>query len=139
MRRSVHGIRCVGRSSFRSPLASVISAQFSARSDFVSWIDGRSLGIASLAFNVAAFAVLLCMPLRDPFWSTKEVSQPFTEPTSALRSPEDAMTLYQFMTVTWVTPLLSLARVRRLEDGDVWQLPYEFLHQRLHERFRETE
>jgi ABC-type multidrug transport system fused ATPase/permease subunit len=77
------------------------------------------------------------MPLRDPYWSTKDISKPFDTPVATLRSPEDIVNLWQFMTVSWVAPLLTLAGQRQLEETDVWSLPYGFSHRRLHDHFRE--
>jgi ABC-type multidrug transport system fused ATPase/permease subunit len=97
----------------------------------------RSFSAASTLAGFAGIVALLFMPLRDPFWPTKSISKPFTEPNSTLRSPEDIMNLWQFMTVSWVAPLLTLARQRQLEETDVWSLPYGFAHRRLHDQFRE--
>jgi ABC-type multidrug transport system fused ATPase/permease subunit len=97
----------------------------------------RSFSIASTIAGFVGIVVLLFMPLRDPYWSTKTISKPFTEPNSTLRSPEDIINLRQFMTVSWVAPLLALARQRQLEETDVWALPYGFAHRRLHDHFRE--
>ncbi|KAK3725948.1 hypothetical protein LTR37_000096 [Vermiconidia calcicola] len=57
-------------------------------------------------------------------------------PSSALRSPEDNISLLQWMTVSWMKPLINIGSKRQLEDEDVWQLPFEFQHQRLHDNFR---
>ncbi|KAK6401580.1 hypothetical protein LTR95_019171, partial [Oleoguttula sp. CCFEE 5521] len=46
------------------------------------------------------------------------------------------MTLWQFMSVSWMTPLISTGSKRQLEDADVWQLGFEFQHRRLHDQFR---
>ena len=43
------------------------------------------------------------------------------------------------MTVSWMTPLISLGSARQLNDGDVWSLPFEFQHSILHDSFRELE
>ncbi|KAI7518790.1 ABC bile acid transporter, partial [Hortaea werneckii] len=77
------------------------------------------------------------MPLRDPDMPSKDISQPHTESTSSLRSPEDNLSLWQFMTVSWMTPLIRVGNKRQLQDEDVWQLGYEFQHRRLHENFRQ--
>ncbi|EMC99860.1 hypothetical protein BAUCODRAFT_63331 [Baudoinia panamericana UAMH 10762] len=93
--------------------------------------------IASLVIALLAIIVILCMPLRDPNMPAKEISQTFSEPTSSLRSPEDNLSLWQFMTVAWMAPLIRLGSKRQLEDEDVWQLAYEFQHRILHANFRE--
>ncbi|KAF4548072.1 ABC transporter-like protein 8 [Elsinoe fawcettii] len=76
------------------------------------------------------------MPLRDPALSRKGISRPFTGATEDLRSPEDDMTLWQWMTVSWMSPLISTGNIRQLQPQDVWRLPYEFQHQHLHNAFR---
>lgn len=75
--------------------------------------------------------------MRDARKPTGEISKPFAEPTSALRSPEDNITLWQWMSVSWMAPLISIGVKRQLHDSDVWLLPYEFQHARLHTFFRE--
>ncbi|KAK3105474.1 hypothetical protein LTR53_018365, partial [Teratosphaeriaceae sp. CCFEE 6253] len=77
------------------------------------------------------------MPLRDPDLPSKGVSQPSSEPTSSDRSPEDNLSLWQFMSVSWMAPLIRLGSKRQLQDEDVWQLGYEFQHARLHQNFRQ--
>lgn len=41
------------------------------------------------------------------------------------------------MTVSWMTPLISLGSARQLNDEDVWSLPFEFQHRILHDSFQE--
>ncbi|KAI9685108.1 MAG: hypothetical protein M1820_010837, partial [Bogoriella megaspora] len=87
---------------------------------------------------VALFAIftILCMPLREPSFSTEGISPAFSQPTSALRSPEDNLTLLQFMTTSWMAPMIAVGLKRQMNDEDVWFLAYEFQHKKLHERFR---
>lgn len=58
-------------------------------------------------------------------------------PSSVDPSPEDNFSIWQFMTVSWLNPLIRLGHDRQLEDSDVWQLPAAFQHEGLHYRFRE--
>ena len=81
--------------------------------------------------------VTINMPMRDPRWSRSDISKPFSEPTDKYRSPEDNLTFWQWMTVSWVAPMLKRARMRQLNEDDVWQLPYEFQHTHLHNKFRQ--
>ncbi|KAI7091670.1 ABC bile acid transporter [Hortaea werneckii] len=101
----------------------------------------ESLGVGvettMLVLTIACIGVVLSMPLRDPEMPSKDISQPHTESTSSLRSPEDDLSLWQFMTVSWMTPLIRIGNKRQLQDEDVWQLGYEFQHRRLHENFRQ--
>lgn len=99
-----------------------------------------SLAKAHMAFPpVAALAsilIMLNMPLRDPSLPNDGISQPFTTPTVDLRSPEDSLTPWQYMTVSWMEPLVRQAATTRLEETDVWSLAYEFRHDRLHAAFK---
>lgn len=86
---------------------------------------------------LAALGIILNMPLRDPRLPSDEVSPVFKPPGSGFRSPEDNLTLWQFMTVSWMSPLIALGKSRQLNDEDVWSLGYEFQHRLLLDRFRE--
>ena len=89
-----------------------------------------------LLTGLSAVVVILCMPLRDPDLTKDGICPPFEPPTNQLRSPEDNLTLWQFMTVSWMTPLISLGSARQLNDEDVWSLAFEFQHSILHDSFR---
>jgi hypothetical protein len=90
-----------------------------------------------LAISFAAISTVLCMPLRDPSLPRFAISPPFGVPTDKFRSPEDFLTLWQFMSVSWMVPLLKLGNSRQLNDEDVWGLGYQFEHRTLHDKFRE--
>ena len=91
----------------------------------------------SIVIAFAAIIIILLMPMRDPVLPTDNISPAFNPPTSQLRSPEDNLTLWQFMSVSWMSPLISRGNTRQLNDEDVWSLAYEFQHKMLHESFRE--
>lgn len=93
--------------------------------------------ILSTFSALASIALILNQRLRDPALPSDEIAAPFILPTSDLRSPEELLTPWQFMTVSWMSPLLSIASKRQLNDEDVWSLAQEFQHKGLHERFRE--
>lgn len=97
------------------------------------------LDVSSTVLAVVALLVVVNMPLRDPALSRADLSRPFTLPTSASRSPEDDMTLFQWMTVSWLAPLIKIGNQRQLHDEDVWLLGYEFQHRHLHDAFRELQ
>lgn len=80
--------------------------------------------------------VVLNMPLRDPNLPSEDISPPFTTPTVKLRTPEDNLTPWQYMTVSWMSPLIQKGMTRKLDDEDVWDLGWEFKHARLHSAFR---
>lgn len=89
---------------------------------------------------IAAFsiiAIILQMPLRKPRSRTYQIGSQSKAPSCELRSPEDNLTLWQFMTVSWMSPLISLGSTRQLNDIDVWSLGYEFQHRYLHLAFRQ--
>ena len=96
-----------------------------------------ALAAVELCLATAAVVAILMMPMRDPDLGVSDVSAPFSTPSYHLRSPEDNMSLWQFMTVSWMAPLIATGRKRQLNDEDVWLLPYEFQHSRLHYLFRD--
>ncbi len=93
--------------------------------------------ILALVSALVAIGVILAMPLRHPHLPKDQISPAFGPPTSELRSPEDDLTVWQFMTVSWLAPLMTTGNKRQLNDEDVWQLGYEFQHRILHDTFRE--
>ncbi|KAK3940254.1 putative ATP-dependent permease [Diplogelasinospora grovesii] len=97
----------------------------------IVWMTGICLPLASLT-------ILLNMPVRDPQIKSDHISKPFTEPTYHLSSPEDAITLWQWMSVSWMAPLIAIGKKRQIHNEDVWLLPYEWQHSRLHRLFREV-
>lgn len=101
------------------------------------WIDPYRIltpGIAS-----GGLLAILLMPMRDPILDSTGIASDEEYPTSALRSPEDNLNLWQFMTVSWLSPLISRGYKNQLNDEDVWLLPYEFQHKYLHMLFRELQ
>jgi ABC-type multidrug transport system fused ATPase/permease subunit len=91
--------------------------------------------VAAVATLGACFTVLL-MPFRKHSLPIFDISSVGQAPSSDFRSPEDNLRLWQFLTVSWMAPLISLGRRRQLNEPDVWLLGYEFQHRRLHEKFR---
>ena len=91
---------------------------------------------------VAAFlaiTVVLNMPLRDPVLPKKDISAVYDAPTIQLRTPEDNLTPWQYMTVSWMEPLIKKGVTRQMEDEDIWDLGWEFKHARLHDAFRKLQ
>lgn len=84
----------------------------------------------------AACLTILVMPFRPPSLPIFDISTVGQVPSNDFRSPEDNLRLWQFLTVSWMAPLISLGRVRQLHEQDVWLLGFEFQHRRLHEKFR---
>ena len=90
-----------------------------------------------LSAALSAIVSILLMPMRNPDLPNDDISQPFDPPDPRLRSPEDNLSLWQFMTVSWMAPLISRGSPRQLNEEDVWSLSYEFQHRKLHDTFRE--
>lgn len=94
------------------------------------------------AYYVAGGAALggcvtiLLMPLREPSVPIYEIAAVGQPSSSDFRSPEDNLKLWQFLSVSWMAPLISIGKKRRLDEDDVWFLGFEFQHRRLHEKFR---
>ena len=102
--------------------------------------DIQIIDIPAILIASIALVSLICIcnqPLQNPRLPSDQIAAPFTLPTSDLRGPEEILTPWQFMTVSWMNPLLSVGVKRQLDEKDVWSLPHEFQHSLLHERFRE--
>ncbi|KAI3343048.1 ABC transporter [Ustulina deusta] len=97
----------------------------------------HSLQAVVLGIELAVLLVILVMPMRDPGLDNAGIAGTKDPPTSELRSPEDNLSLLQFMTISWLSPLMSRGYRNQLNDEDVWALPYEFQHKQLHILFRE--
>jgi hypothetical protein len=83
--------------------------------------------------------LILNMPLRDPTLPSKDISPAFSTPTVQLRTPEDNLTPWQYMTVSWMEPLIKKGVTRQMEDEDIWDLGWDFKHARLHDAFRKLQ
>ncbi|KAL4894390.1 ABC transporter [Aspergillus ambiguus] len=86
---------------------------------------------------LAACATILVMPLRKPSLPCMDIGVVGHPPSSDYRSPEDNLRLWQFLSVSWMAPLMSMGKRRQLNEEDVWSLGFEFQHRRLHEKFRQ--
>lgn len=98
--------------------------------------------LSELSVTGLSLGIMTAMPLRDPSLGhrasgtdAERIALPFETPSNKLRSPEDSLTLWQWMTVTWMTPLIGLGAGRQLHSEDVWSLPYQFQHGRLYRLF----
>ncbi|KAI9642629.1 hypothetical protein NHQ30_009434 [Ciborinia camelliae] len=94
--------------------------------------------VLSWVASIAAMIIILQMPIRDPSFGNDRISPVFSTPSDSLRSPEDNLTLWQFMSVSWMSPLMSMGKSKQLNEENVWSLSYQFQHKVLHERFRDT-
>lgn len=106
------------------------SAIRTTRECLATWVGSGGVTLASII-------IMFNMPLRDPLLSNSRIGKPFAMPDSSVRSPEDIVTLWQWMSVSWMGPLISIARKRQLHDKDVWLLSSDFQHKQLHLLFRD--
>jgi hypothetical protein len=86
---------------------------------------------------VAACATIFMMPLRGPLLPRVDIGVVGQPPSSKFRSPEDNLRLWQYLTVSWMAPLMTVGKQRQLDEDDVWSLGFEFQHRKLHEKFRQ--
>lgn len=116
-------------------LALAVEVSLASRADASLKFKTIARYIAAVAALGACFTILL-MPFRQNSIPVFEISAVGQIPSSDFRSPEDNLRLWQFLTVSWMAPLISLGRQRQLHEPDVWLLGFEFQHRRLHEKFR---
>lgn len=105
---------------------------------YVTTRQGLFIWAIQMAIPIASIIIIVNMPMRDPLSASGEICLPYQTPTSALRSPEDNFTLWNWMSVGWMGPTVKTACQRQLHDADVWTLPLEFQHSRLHRLFRDV-
>lgn len=126
------GLLAIGLSIFVTDIALLMNSTPTFRLPYISLaIEGFA------AMNLVIFCFR--MPLRDPGRPNHQISPAFEKSTYNLRSPEDNLTLWQFMTVSWMSPLIGTGYARQLNDEDVWRLGYEFQHELLHNHFTDLE
>ncbi|KAI3551845.1 ABC transporter [Colletotrichum filicis] len=95
----------------------------------------HTLILADPVISMAGIIGIVAMPMRDPSLGDSDIAR--AEPTDQLRSPEDNLSLWRFMTVSWMAPMISKGYEKQLHNEDVWQLPFDFQHERLHGLFHE--
>lgn len=101
-------------------------------------LDSVGLALAPTS-ALLGMILILNMPFRDPSLAKQDISPVFSSPTVDLRTPEDDLTPWQYMTVSWMEPLIQKGVTRQMDDEDVWDLGWEFKHARLHEAFRQLQ
>ncbi|KAB8659324.1 hypothetical protein FH972_026213 [Carpinus fangiana] len=94
-------------------------------------------GVVSVAVAISSILILLLRPLRDPDLPLDDIGDQSQEPSIHQRSPEDNLSLLQFLTVSWMSPLIRKGKLAQLNEENVWLLPWDFQHTRLHEQFRD--
>ncbi|KAJ5082970.1 hypothetical protein N7532_012013 [Penicillium argentinense] len=116
-------------------LAFVVETSFAVQ--FNTSLNFKTVGhYVAAGAAVANSVTILLMPFRSSSVPVFDISTVGQMPRSDFRSPEDNLRLWQFLSVSWMAPLISLGRNRQLNEPDVWLLGFEFQHRRLHEKFR---
>jgi hypothetical protein len=109
---------------------------------FNSWVRLQHIQVIShyttTLICLLSIIVVLLMPFRPISPTSGPISVVGTEPSSTERSPEDSLRLWQFLTSSWVWPLLALGKRRQLEKEDVWQRGYGFQTGRVIAAFRDV-
>lgn len=85
------------------------------------------LRLARLSPSLALLFGSLSLSM-SPYLPSPKSAIPTSGAARAYDSPEDGTTLLSWILVDWMNPLLVLARKRRLEDEDIWQLSPYFQH-----------
>ena len=125
-------------SPFSLALASVL-ASISAVFDlyhyfiYISPVYNPSLGLLaglSLTLTFAILALSLSYPMQD-IRPSPTVSPVWAPPSRSYSSPEDSVTLWNWMTFDYIKPLLDRAGEGTLNEEDVWDLPPGFKHANL--------
>jgi hypothetical protein len=107
-----------------------------------SWTDLRDpqvlTQIASTTVTLLSFAIVMVMPFRPISPASGPIGVSGTVPSIEKRSPEDSLRLWQFLTTSWVWPLLSLGKARQMQKEDVWKLGFGFQSSRIIAAFHEV-
>jgi hypothetical protein len=93
----------------------------------------------TISAAVVCIAIVLLMPFRPISPGSGTISVAGTTPTDTERSPEDGLRLWQFLTTSWIEPVLKIGKVRQLEKEDVWKLGYAFQNGRIAAAFRQVQ
>jgi ABC-type multidrug transport system fused ATPase/permease subunit len=105
-----------------------------------SWTSASNLALAlhicSSFCGLTSLFTVLCMQYRQASASSGPISKVWTKPSSLERSPEDGMSMWQFLTGAWVWPLMTLGKERPLQKEDIWGIRYEVQADQLATAFR---
>lgn len=80
----------------------------------------------TMVSTLLSIAIILCMHLRPAVHAPGPISTYGSAPSSKERSVEDSLRLWQFLTMSWVSPLLVVAKERQIDQQDVWARAYEY-------------
>lgn len=84
----------------------------------------------SLATSVVILMVCLSYPMMD-ILPSPTVAPLGSRPSCIYSSPEDAVSLWNWMTFNFISPILDRAGEGTLNEEDVWDLPPDFKHANL--------
>jgi hypothetical protein len=93
----------------------------------------------TITTTAVCVAIVLIMPFRLVSPASGTISVAGTTPTDTERSPEDGLRLWQFLTISWIEPVLRIGKSRQLEKEDVWKLGYGFQNGRIASAFRNVQ
>lgn len=98
--------------------------------------------LAEMSVTGLSILIMIFMPIRDPLLCSggenDKIGSLYETPSSKCRSPEDDINIVQWISVSWMAPLVSLGASRQLQDADVWHLPFQFQHARLYRLFHDV-
>ncbi|MBW0461807.1 hypothetical protein O181_001522 [Austropuccinia psidii MF-1] len=95
---------------------------------FISWRTLQLSVIIALLYVAGSYPILDRLP-------SQHVSCPGSVPTSKETCPEDRVNLWQWLSFSFITPLLKIAHHRTLQEADVWLLSPFFQHRLLFNRY----
>jgi hypothetical protein len=108
-----------------------------------SWDGHRELETivhyAITSVTILSIATLLTMPFRPISPASGPIAVAGEIPSNEDRSPEDSLRLWQFLTTSWVWPLLAIGKARQIEKEDIWKLGYDFQCSRVVAAFQEVQ
>ncbi|KAG8739619.1 hypothetical protein FRC10_005390 [Ceratobasidium sp. 414] len=79
---------------------------------------GNIVPVVDVLVTLAGMSAIVTMPLRVS-------GEPEVDAEGRLPALEDFCTLLEWMTFSWVSPLISIGATKALEEKDVWQLSRE--------------
>jgi hypothetical protein len=102
-------------------LAAFIAEAAEPKTWFSSTLDTlRITGYGTMLSALISIVLVLCMRLRSTVYVAEPIS-PYGSPSSSSeRSPEDSLRLWQFLTISWVWPLLVVGKARQMDNKDMW-------------------
>lgn len=84
-----------------------------------------ALALAATIPLLVVFRLLMSYPLLQ-----------YNKPDASF-SPEDFVTVWEWSTFSWISPLLAAGKARKLEEADVWSLSPFMKTEAISRRFRE--